>query len=205
MTEPGETEPRREHTAESPVRRIIVESALIVFSILLALAVGQCADAHKQNVLTDRALHAIRDEIAGNAERVVAALPYHRSLEDETRRADSSGLVHSYVDFKRGAPNWSGFRNPELDATAWQSAITMGVVPNIGFDTVRTLSRLYALQAKFDQYNTSGIPTFDFSDAAMSSTVRRMWVYVGTMRTNEDTLVNRYREVLRLLGDSAVR
>jgi hypothetical protein len=205
VTEPGETEPRQEPAGESPIRRIIVESALIVFSILLALAVGQCADARKQNALTDRALHAIRDEIAGNAERVVAALPYHRTLEGETHRADSLGVVHSYADFKRGAPNWSGFRNPELDATAWQSAITMGVVPNIGFDTVRTLSRLYALQAKFDLYNTSGIPTFDFSDAAMPSTVRRMWVYVATMRTNEDTLVNRYREVLKLLGAPATR
>jgi len=49
------------------------------------------------------------------------------------------------------------------------------------------------------------IPTFDFSDAAMPSTIRRMLVYVATMRTNEDTLLNRYADALKLLPARAKR
>lgn len=185
---------------ESPIRRFTFESALIVFSILLALAVNQWADSRKQHALMTRAFTAIRDEVAGNADRVRERLPYHRSLEAELRRADSAGSVHRLSDLRRSAPDWSGFMNPELDGTAWQSAMTLGAASNMGFDTVRTLSRLYSLQTTFDEYNRASIPTFDFSDAAMSSTVRRMLVYVITMRTYEDTLLSRYTAALKLVG-----
>ena len=185
---------------ESPIRKILIESALIVFSILLALAVNEWADSRKQAALTERAVHAIREEIAGNAQRISAVRAYHQTLIDASKRADTLHLIHSYEDFKRAAPSWSGFRNPELDATAWQSAITLGVVPNIGFDTVRTLSRLYLLQTKFDQYAETSLPTFDFADAAMPNTIRRMWVFVQTMATLEDTLLNRYKDAERLIG-----
>ena len=185
---------------ESPIRRFLFESALIVFSILLALAVNQWADSRKQRQLTDRALTAIHSEIAQNADRIRERRPYHVSLESELKRADSTGNVHRYSDLKHAAPDWSGFENPELDATAWQSAMTLGVAPNLGFDTLQTLSRMYGLQARFDQYNSAAIPTFDFSDEAMHSTIRRMYVYVVTMRTNEDTLLNRYTAALKLLG-----
>ena len=185
---------------ESPIRRILVESALIVISILLALAANQWADARKQRALTARAFNALRAEISGNAERVRAGLPYHRSLEASSHRADSLGLVHTYADFKRNVPNWSGFEQPEYDGTAWQSAVTLGAVANMGFDTVQVLSRLYTLQSKFDQFNTAGVTTFDFSDAAMPSTVRRVWVYVFTMRVNEEDVLERYTAALKMLG-----
>lgn len=188
---------------ESPIRRILVESALIVFSILLAFAANQWNDARKQRTLVERSLHSVREEIAGNAKRVEERLPYHRKLETQTFRADSSKRVHSYADFKLAAPDWSGFENPELDGTAWQTAITLGAVSGMGFDTVKALSRLYAFQGKVDQYTASSLPTFDFSDQAMPVTVRRMWVYFFSSRVQEDTLLNRYREALALLGQPA--
>jgi type II secretory pathway pseudopilin PulG len=205
VTEPTQSAPEVEtpsgarHEKESPIRKILIESALIVFSILLAMAVNEWADSRKQAALTERAMHAIREEITGNAQRIHDVRAYHQTLMDASKRADTLHLVHSYADFRRAAPGWSGLRNPELDATAWQSAITLGVVQNIGFDTVRALSRLYLLQTKFDQYAETSLPTFDFSDAAMPNTVRRMWVFVQTMGTLEDTLTNRYTEALRVL------
>lgn len=188
---------------ETPIRRILVESALIVFSILLALAVNQWNDARKQRALVERSLRNIRDEIAFNARRVEERLPYHRNLEAETFRADSLKSVRSYADWKRVAPDWSGFANPELDGTAWQTAITLGAVSGMGFDTVATLSRLYAYQAKVDQFASNSITSFDFADETMPATVRRMWVYFFTSRVNEDSLVARYREALKLLGGAS--
>ena len=184
---------------ESPIRRILVESALIVFSILLALGVNSWADARKENQLTARVLRSVRDEISANRARVQEWEPYHRTMELATHRADSLRVVHSYAQFKSAAPEWSGFKNPELDGTAWQTAVSLGVINNMGFDTVRVLSSLYTMQAKYDQYWGGTIQSFDFADATMSNTVRRMWVYFATIRTNEDSLVNRYAEALRLL------
>ena len=97
-------------------------------------------------------------------------------------------------------PDWSGFQYPELDATAWQTAITLGAVTGMGFDTVATLSRLYAFQSKVDQYASGSLSSFDFADQAMAGTVRRMWVYFYSIRVNEDTLLNRSTDALKLLG-----
>lgn len=188
--------------SESPIRRILVESALIVFSILLALAANQWNDARNQRSLVEHSLRSVRAEIVGNAKRIQERLPYHGSLVAETHRADSLKSVHSYADFKLAAPDWSGFEYPELDATAWQTAITLGAVTGMGFDTVATLSRLYAFQAKVDQYASGALSSFDFSDQAMAGTVRRMWVYFYSIRVNEDTLLNRSAEALKLLGGS---
>ena len=185
---------------ESPIRKILIESALIVFSILLALGVNEWVDSRKQAALTERAVHAIRDEISGNAQRIRDVREYHKTLMSESKRADTLHIIHGYADFQHAVPSWKGFHNPELDGTAWQSAITLGVVSNIGFDTVQTISRLYSLQTKFDQYMEASLPSFDFSDAAMPSTVRRVWVFVQTMAVNEDTLLNRYDDALRLIG-----
>jgi len=80
--------------AESPIRKILIESALIVFSILLALAANAWSDANKQRVLADRALQGVRDEIEGNAQRIRDALPYLRTMEGQVFRADSLKRVH---------------------------------------------------------------------------------------------------------------
>ena len=162
--EPEQHEPHRTH--ESPIQRIIVESALIVFSILLALAVNSYVDARKERALTERALRGVRDELTAN--------------------------LH-------------GFHNPTLDGTAWQSAISLGTVAYMGYDTVRVLSSAYDFQAKADQYAAASIPTFDFADAAMPSTIRRMYVFIETMRIQEDTLADRYANALKLLDTTTTR
>jgi hypothetical protein len=195
MADDGEIKP---HT-ESPIRKILIESALIVFSILLALAANDWSDARKQQSLAERALRGVRDEIQGNAERVRNDLPYLRAMETEVFRADSLKRVHSWKDFTIAAPSWHGLGNSELDGTAWQSAITLGAVSNIGYDTVRALSRLYALQSKFDQYAAGMANTIDLTDQAMPATTRKLWVYFTTVRTNDDTLLARYQALLNLL------
>jgi hypothetical protein len=116
-----------------------------------------------------------------------------------SKAADSLKRVRTYRDFVNFVPAWSGFNNPQYDATAWQSALTLGAAGNMGFDTVRTLSRLYTLQAKIDAY-ASDIGSFEFADATMPVTVRRMWVYFATVTTEEDTILNRYEKALTLLG-----
>ena len=191
--------------AESPIRKILIESALIVFSILLALAANAWSDANKQRVLADRALQGVRDEIEGNAQRIRDALPYLRTMEGQVFRADSLKRVHGWSDFVVAVPAWHGLGTAELDGTAWQSAVTIGAVSNIGYDTVRVLSRLYALQTKFDQYAGGMANSIDLTDQAMAGTTRKLWVYFVTVRTNDDTLIARYQSALALLGGARKR
>jgi type II secretory pathway pseudopilin PulG len=206
VTDPGAPEPdtRAPHrTHESPIQRILVESALIVFSILLALAVNSYVDARKDRRLTERALRGIRDELASNLKAIRDFRAYHDTLAQETAAVDAAHQATSYASFRAHAPAWRGFHNPVLDGTAWQSALTLGTVANMGYDTVRVLSSAYDFQAKVDQYTAASIPTFDFADAVMPSTIRRMYVFIETMGIQEDTLASRYVQALKLLGDSA--
>lgn len=190
---------------ESPIQRILVESALIVFSILLALGVNSYVDTRKEHRLTERALRGVHDEIATNLRAIRDVRSYHDTLGRQTHLADSLHQATSYAAFASHVPAWSGLHNPELDNTAWESALTLGTVANMGYDTVRVLSSLYAKQAKFDAYASSGFSSFDFADAAMPSTVRRIYVYAATVRVNEDALLAQYAAALRVLGDTVTR
>ena len=52
------------------------------------------------------------------------------------------------------------------------------------------------MQAKLDAFNSSYIPLFDFSDAAMPATVRRMSVYMQTVVSFESALLREYADGL---------
>jgi hypothetical protein len=61
------------------------------------------------------------------------------------------------------------------------------------------------VQQRFEEYATQSIPLFDFADTAMPSTIRRMHVFLASVTTNEDTLLNRYEKALVTLKGSARR
>lgn len=65
---------------------LAVQSAMIVFSVLLALAASSWADARKQQRLGDQALQAFAEEIRANRARLTTVLPYHDSLDAAARR-----------------------------------------------------------------------------------------------------------------------
>ena len=199
----GEAPPHRTH--ESPIQRILVESALIVFSILLALGVNSYVDARKERALTERALRGVRDEVSANLRAVRDIRAYHDTIAKETQAVDAAHQATTYAAFRAHAPAWRGFHNPVLDGTAWQSAVTLGTVANMGYDTVRVLSSAYEFQNRLQQYTSASIPTFDLSDAAMPSTIRRMYVFIETMSILEDTLTDRYTKALKMLDGAAKR
>ena len=186
--------PSRQHWID-----LSVQSVMIVFSVLLALAASSWADARKQQRLGDQALLSFAHEIRANRARVAKLLPYHDSLDVAASRADSAGSVRNYADWRRAFPGWSGFAPPDLTTAAWQGALASGALSNIRYDRVASLSGVYTVQNKLDAFNASYIPLFDFSDAAMPSTVRRMHAYGATVVSFERTLVSSYDATLKLI------
>jgi type II secretory pathway pseudopilin PulG len=176
-----------------------VQSVMIVFSVLLALAASSWADARKQQRLGDQALLSFAQEIRANRARVAKTLPYHDSLDVSAKRADSVGRVHTYADWKRSFPAWSGFAPPDLTTAAWQSALATGALGNIRYDRVAALANVYTIQNKLDAFNASYIPLFDFSDAVMPSTIRRMRAYSATVLSFERAMLASYDETLELI------
>jgi hypothetical protein len=182
---------------------LALESAMIVFSVLLALAASSWADTRREHALVAQARGSFALEIRANRARIAKVLPYHRALTSAVLSADSAGGVTSYAEWQRRVPIWSGFSPAELAPTAWQSAIATGALAHMRYSDVAALSTVYTLQGRFDSFNTSYLPLFDFSDPAMSGTVRRMHAYMQTVLSYENALMAGYDSALvELAGDS---
>lgn len=184
---------------------LALESAMIVFSVLLALGASSWADSRKQSRLTEQARQSFVQEVRANRARLARALPYHQRLTDAVRLIDSTSGVDSYAEWRRRVPFWSGFENPDLTATAWQSALATGALANMRYGEVASLSNLYTVQAKLDAFNASYIPLLDFSDPAMRGSVRRMNAYMQTVMSYEGALVRESDSTLAVLDVSARR
>ena len=178
---------------------LALESAMIVLSVLLALAASRWVDNRKQHQLAAQALASFDREIRANQQRVLEVYPYHQALAAAARRLDSLGTTHSYADWKRQVPAWSGFRPPDVTTTAWQTALTTGALANLPYRQVGALSDAYTLQTKLDAFTGAYIPLFDFSDAAMPATVRRINAYMQTVVSFETTLLREYADGLQTL------
>ena len=178
---------------------LALESAMIVLSVLLALAASRWVDSRKQQQLTTQALASFDQELRANQQRVLAVYPYHQALAAAARRLDSLGAIRSYADWKRQFPAWSGFRPPDVTTTAWQTALTTGALGNLPYRQVGALSDAYTVQTKLDAFTGAYIPLFDFSDAAMPATVRRMNAYMQTVISFETVLLREYADGLRIL------
>jgi type II secretory pathway pseudopilin PulG len=198
------TTPAR-HDLRRRLPELALESAMIVLSVLLAMAASSWADARKQDRLTEQARQSFVQEIRANRARLVRALPYHRRLTDAVRLIDSTTGVDSYGEWRRRVPFWSGFEGPDLTATAWQSALATGALANMPYREVSSLSSLYTIQGKLDAYNMASVPLFDFSDVAMHGTVRRVNAYMQTVMSYETALARQCDSTLAVLDRPAAR
>jgi type II secretory pathway pseudopilin PulG len=175
---------------------LALESGMIVLSVLLALAANNWADARREHALVEQARTSFALEMRANRERVAKQLPYHRALTNAVLAVDSNGGVRSYAAWRQKVPIWSGFAPPDVSATAWQSAIATGALSHMSYPDVAALSTAYTIQGKLDAFNTAYLPLFDFSDPAMSGTVRRMHVYMQTVLSYEGALMAGYDSAL---------
>jgi type II secretory pathway pseudopilin PulG len=181
---------------------LALESAMIIFSVLLALAANGWSDARKEARVTSQSRDAFIQEVRANRGRILRALPYHRDLTAAVLPVDSSGGVSSYAAWRRRVPIWSGFAPPDLAATAWQSALATGALSRLPYREVAALSNVYTIQTRFDTFNAGYLPLFDFSDGAMGGTVRRMSAYMQTILSYETAMLRGYDSSLVVLGAS---
>jgi hypothetical protein len=173
-----------------------LDSGMIILSVLLALAASSWTDTRREHALVAQARTSFSGEIRENRSRLDKALPYHQQLTTAVMTADSVGGVTSYAEWRRRVPFWSGFKTPDVASTAWQTAIATGALAHMSYKDVAALSNAYTLQGKFDSFNASYLPLFDFSDPAMPGTVRRMRAYMQTILVYEIALAADYDSAL---------
>jgi hypothetical protein len=122
----------------------LFESALIVFSVLLALLLNEWRDARRQGALSETARAAIVAELERNRDIAERARQNHlkinKTLTDLAARGEKVTVEVAS----------SGLFNPaNLVDTAWTSAQQTGAVDRWSFDSVLLVASVYERQAGY--------------------------------------------------------
>jgi len=189
-------------TAGDWIARILIESALIVVSILAALGVNQWQERRAKEELALQALSAFRREITQNRARLADAVPYRVGLRDVLVRMNESGDLVSAEHF-HALVGVDPLRPPFVTSTVWETSLTTGAIPHIDFEIVNALSLTYSLQERLGEVSRTSMPTLarggTVPRAAMPAAVREVVAYLGDLSRSEAELLAAYDEVLRIL------
>ncbi len=176
--------------------RVLVESALIVFSVLLALAVDQWRESSSQRQQAEAARREILAELQANQATVATSQRYHAALLDSLARYRSSDAAPLVGLFSRG------FILPaQLSHTAWSSAAETGALAHMDYSTVLLFSRVYAQQDRYAEQSSS-IGEIIYSalyhggTEAIVQNHRNLAGIINTFRYREDQLLGLYAETL---------
>ena len=192
-------------TAGDWIARILIESLLIVFSILFALAVNQWQNTKSNADLATQALSAFRREIEQNRDRLAGVAPVHAGLRDVLIGMNASGAFPSAEAFHQMI-GVEQLRPPFVTSTVWETSLTTGAIPHIAFDVVNALSLTYSTQERFIEFSRTSMPTLARGGSVpadqTSSAVREVVVYLTDLSRSEAELLAHYEEVLRILGEA---
>ena len=133
--------------------RLVVESVLIVFSVLFALYINRKTEDAKTNRQKRIALERIHRELLANHQLVSGALKVHRLilvnlnrvLENEADPLARQIMQKEFLDFGLLSGNQSIY--PRLPArTSWEAALSTGIITEFDYETVEVLTGVYSSQ-----------------------------------------------------------
>jgi type II secretory pathway pseudopilin PulG len=186
--------------------RILIESVLVVFSILAALGVNQWQNTKQNDEKATQAIAAFRREIEQNRARLVSVAPVHRGLRDAVQALGGTGMLSTAEQFHQNLPP-DQLRPPFLTETVWETSLTTGAIPHIEFDIVNALSLTYSIQERFTEFSRTSMPTLargvSVPPEEMPAAVREVIVYLADLSRGEAELLAAYEEVLRILQESS--
>jgi hypothetical protein len=180
--------------------RLLLESGLIVGSILLAFALNGWWETHQDRKLAGHAVASFEKEIRQNRANLLDVMPYHLELHDLIAGLSAAGTVRTFEDV-RGLEGFDGFQPAFLTTTAWSTAIATGALNHLDYDLVSELSAVYTFQERFTQYSDARhllAPTA-MADANIAATVFSAEIHLIDTVAGARDLVARYDRILELL------
>jgi hypothetical protein len=186
------------------VSRLLLESALLVASILLAFALNRWWEARQDRILADRALATFAQEITGNRDNLARVMPYHEGLHDLFAGLSAAGTIRTFEDV-RELEGFDGFQPAFLTTTAWHSALATGAVVHMDYDIVRELSALYTFQARYTEYSDFRhlLAPGALAEANIAAALFSAEIYLIDVISGAQDLIAMYDRVLERLGTGA--
>lgn len=133
--------------------QVLFESALIVVSILVALALDEWRQNRQNAAVIRHALTSFLSEVQQNKVRVEDATPFNQGLrlvlnrhyiDDDIQSVDEFvSMVETYVPVV-------------LQSTAWETALATGSLAKMDYNLVSALSLTYSLQNRYQLASRTG-------------------------------------------------
>jgi hypothetical protein len=131
--------------------KILVESFLIAFSILLALAVDDWKEERENQERVREAVVNFEREIRQNKAHLEDRFAYHERLNKALKGVNPKD-VHTIEELRQRI-NFQGLNVAFLLDTAWQTALTTNALTHMDTETISRLSSIYTLQKRLYDYN----------------------------------------------------
>lgn len=134
--------------------RVLFESALIVASILAALAFDEWREDRQDEEIMQFALLNFSAEIRQNKMRMDDAAPFNSGLRQVVARHYRDDDVRSVAEFVNMVASYSPAR---LQSTAWDTALATGSLAKMDYALVTALSLTYSLQSRYVSVTETGL------------------------------------------------
>ena len=127
--------------------RTIVESALIVISILLALTLDEWQEDLEIQELIDRSIVNFQNELTQNKSRIEDIGVYHRGVLQVLQRRTFVSDSESLEEFRN---IMEALQPIVLTSSAWETAVATGALGRMEYELVSALTLTYNTQLRFD-------------------------------------------------------
>jgi hypothetical protein len=134
--------------------QVIIESILIVLSILVALGLDSWRQTQEDEEFVRTALSNFLIEIEQNQNRVADAAPFNLGLRLVLGRHYAVDDIDSVDQFVSMVESYAP---AALQSTAWDTALATGSLAKMEYNLVTALSLTYSLQERYDLTTHSGM------------------------------------------------
>ena len=185
----------------------LLEGLLIVISVALGFWVTQIQQGRQDRELAERVLERIAQEIAANAETLEPYVAMHdtwlgrlttaQTAVDAPTDSAFDVFMNTRPPFPPGAP--SPF--PFLRRSAWDTALSAGIIRLVDHDLAASLSELYRAQELATQNVerlANGVLTSSnlYNPEDRRASVRLLWLTLADIQSAEVVLRDAYKEQL---------
>lgn len=135
---------------KSKIFKLLAESGLIVFSVLLALIISEWRNSYNEKVQTEKILVNIKEEIAENQKFLETLIPYHEKVSESLSQIIQNDSLESKLLTDNGIEIWEFAPNGIMQGTfndiVWTVAKTDQISNRVSLDKSRVLYEVYEQQ-----------------------------------------------------------
>lgn len=195
--------PRRSKWRAGSSSRLVLESALIVLSVLLGFALSEWRARQAERERAAVALENFRQEINENLAEMERVYPMHVRFVERLAGAIESGADEWETGFDAFAALMpeGGIGSHSMREAAWETAVSTGALRLLDYEAATLLSETYLVQAKLAL--TRQIMGDRFSDESNFDPQRRNTMIrvhhrlMSDLAGQEEYLIDAYRRTLQ--------